>query len=76
MEVGVTGIAAQAQQQAAVAYKKAHRLPTNHPRGTLLEELCRHRLKRTCWCSAAKALMSRLTDGSIFSKIVGAATIK
>ncbi len=30
------GIATQVQKQAAVAYEKAHRLPTNHPRRTLL----------------------------------------
>ncbi len=46
MEAGVPGIALQGQQQADVAYKKAHRLPMNHPRRTVLEEPCRHRPKR------------------------------
>ncbi len=52
----------QVQQQAAVAYKKAHRLPTNHPRRTLLEEPCRHRLKRPSWRSTAKTLTNRFPD--------------
>ncbi len=55
IEAGVPSIATQAQQQAAVA----HRLPTNHPRRTLLDEPCRHRLKRPSWRSTAKALTSR-----------------
>ncbi len=67
MEAGVLSIAAKAQQQAAVAYEKAPRLPTNHPCRALLEEPCRHRLKRLSWSSAAKALMNRLPD-TIFSK--------
>ncbi len=45
-----------------MAYEKAHRLPTNHPRRTLLQEPCRHRLKRPSWRSMAKTLTSRLPD--------------
>ncbi len=67
MEAGVPSIAAQAQQQAAVAYEKAHRLPTNDPRRTLLEKPCRHRFRWPSWRSAAKALMNRLPD-AIFSR--------
>ncbi len=60
MEAGAPSIAAHAQLQAVVAYNKAHRLPTNQSRTTLLEEPCRHRIKRPSWRSADKALMNRL----------------
>ncbi len=59
IEAGVPSIATQAQQQAAVSYEKTHRLPANHPCRTLLEEPCRHRLKRPSWRSTAKALTRR-----------------
>ncbi len=49
IDTGVPSIATQAQQQTVVAYEKAHRLPTNHPHRTLLEEPCRRRLKRPSW---------------------------
>ncbi len=62
IEAGVPSIAKQAQHQAAVAYEKAHRLPTNNPRRTLLDEPCRHRLKRPSWRTTAKALTSRLPE--------------
>ncbi len=38
MEAGDPSIAAQAYQQDAMAYGKAYRLATNHPRRRLLEE--------------------------------------
>ncbi len=56
---GVPSIAAQAQQQFAVAYAKVYRLPTNHPRRTMFEGPCRHGLKRPTWCSTAKALTNQ-----------------
>ncbi len=59
IEAGVPSIASQAQHQAAVAYEKAHRLPMNHPRRTVLEEPRRHRLKRPSWRSTIKALTTR-----------------
>ncbi len=62
IEAGVPSIATQVQQQAPVPNEKAHRLPTNHPRRTLLEEPCRHRQKRPSWRSTAKALTSRLPE--------------
>ncbi len=64
MKAGVTSITTQVHQQAIVVYEKAHRLPTNYPRRTLLEEPCRHRLKRPSWCTAAKALMNKLPDAT------------
>ncbi len=45
-----------------MAYEKAHRLPTNHPRRTRLEEPCRQRLKRPSWRSTAKGLTNRFPD--------------
>ncbi len=62
IEVGVLRIATQAKQQAAVAYEKAHRLPMNHSRRTLLEEPCRNRLKRPSKRSTAKALTNGFPD--------------
>ncbi len=62
MEVGVPSITTKAQQQATVAYEKAHCFPTNHLRRTLLEEPCRHRLKQLSWRSTAKAPMNRFPD--------------
>ncbi len=59
MEAGVPSIALHAQQQAAMAYDKAHRLPTNQAGRKLLDEPCRQRMKRPGWCSMAKALVNR-----------------
>ncbi len=67
IETGVPSIATPAQQQAAMPYEKVHRLPTNHPHITLLEEPCRHHFKRPSWRSAAKALTCRLPD-ALFSR--------
>ncbi len=62
MGAGIPNIATQAQQQAAVAFEKAHRLPPNHPRRTMLEEPCRHQLKRPNWRSTTKILTNRFPD--------------
>ncbi len=51
MEAVAPIIEPQAQQQATVAYEKAH-----HPRRTLLEEPCRHWLKRPSWRSMARTV--------------------
>ncbi len=64
MEAEVPSIAAQAQQQAVMVYKKVHRLPARHPRRKMLEEPCRHRIERPGWRSAAKAIMNRLLDAT------------
>ncbi len=71
IEAGVQNIATHAEQHAAVAYEKAHRLPTNHPRRTLLEEPCRHRLKRPSCRSTANALVNRLLDALSSRDIFG-----
>ncbi len=62
IEAGVPNTATKAQRQAAVAYEKAHCLPTNYHRKTLLEEPCRHRLTRPSWRSTAKGLMDKFPD--------------
>ncbi len=58
----ITGQLKTTPLEVAVAYENTHRLPTNHPRRTPLEEPCRHRLKRPSWRSTAKALTNRLPD--------------
>ncbi len=40
-EMGVTNIRAQTKKRAAMAYERAHSVPKNNPRKTLLEEPCR-----------------------------------
>ncbi len=49
IKVGVPSIAHKAKSKSP--YEKAHRLPTNDSRRTLLEEQSRKRLKRPSWSS-------------------------
>lgn len=60
MEMEVTSIVRQVQQQAAVAYEMSPRLLADHLHTSLLEEPCRYTLKRLSWRSAAKALTNAL----------------
>ncbi len=56
-EAGVCSMTTLMRRQTAIAYGKAARLTTEHPRHRLLNSPVRHRLVRPSWRSTAQSLI-------------------